>query len=559
MRRKFVFLVFLVFCWIVSALAVSVLAIEIAQVGKTVRPHPNTGEEFLILISDNFWSVPEIQEEIECYQNDVYQHRQIGSRVFMVSPAEVPLCNSDYEFSLEIRNFLKNQYYSNPLGARLVGTLLVGDIPWVMISERPEGPGGGKNNACYENVPADVYFAELSLEGWKIVTCPDDCPGYQMTVLALPDDCYSNLYQCLQPEIWVVRLRPIISFGWWQEFSLSERIEMLVRFFEKDHRYYEGELARENKDFINFNWMKGVFGCDYCNCDDPALFPLEGDDEFICYLDGITGEEFLNWWLAQPWRLIHTDSHGIMTDHDRGVGREELYNTLIATPIFLAEGCSTACLCGGYSDIEGAIFGPQSNVLVAAGCNSGCTGFPTPNLKFDYIAKAFWERTGGEQLLTLQIEGDPFLKAGREMDLPLTPTFISTSWEEYPYRFSSKYWEARPLVIVPNGDWVELKLGFTGFREPVDIYVGVYESATGNFYVWTEKGIILWDWNVASLVPYKKEWVNGFENILFSGNVNDLPNGYYDGYVMVVPAGMDMFSFSFENSVYYLWSWHWQK
>jgi len=559
MRRKFVFLVFLVFCWIVSALAVSVLAIEIAQVGKTVRPHPNTGEEFLILISDNFWSVPEIQEEIECYQNDVYQHRQIGSRVFMVSPAEVPLCNSDYEFSLEIRNFLKNQYYSNPLGARLVGTLLVGDIPWVMNSERPEGPGGGKNNACYENVPADVYFAELSLEGWKIVTCPDDCPGYQMTVLALPDDCYSNLYQCLQPEIWVVRLRPIISFGWWQEFSLSERIEMLVRFFEKDHRYYEGELARENKDFINFNWMKGVFGCDYCNCDDPALFPLEGDDEFICYLDGITGEEFLNWWLAQPWRLIHTDSHGIMTDHDRGVGREELYNTLIATPIFLAEGCSTACLCGGYSDIEGAIFGPQSNVLVAAGCNSGCTGFPTPNLKFDYIAKAFWERTGGEQLLTLQIEGDPFLKAGREMDLPLTPTFISTSWEEYPYRFSSKYWEARPLVIVPNGDWVELKLGFTGFREPVDIYVGVYESATGNFYVWTEKGIILWDWNVASLVPYKKEWVNGFENILFSGNVNDLPNGYYDGYVMVVPAGMDMNSFSFENSTYYLWYWHWQK
>ena len=126
-------------------------------------------------------------------------------------------------------------------------------------------------------------------------------------------------------------------------------------------------------------------------------------------------------------------------------------------------------------------------------------------------------------------------------------------------RFSSKYWEARPLVIVPNGDWVELKLGFTGFKEPVDIYVGVDESKTGNFYVWTEKGIILWDWNVASLVPYKKEWVNGFENILFSGNVNDLPNGYYDGYVMVVPAGMDMNSFSFENSTYYLWYWHWQK
>ncbi|MCD6094728.1 hypothetical protein J7J39_02370, partial [bacterium] len=394
-------------------LATSVWSIEIVQAGKVVAPHPNTGEEFLILVSDNFWNVPEIQEAIERYQDDVYRHRQVGSRIFMVSPAVVPLCNSDYESSLEIRNFLKSQYYSNPLGARLVGILLVGDIPWVMISKRPEGPGDGKNNACYEDVPGDIYFAELSLEGWKVVICPCgdiNCLEHQQTVLALPDDCYSNLNNCLQPEIWVTRLRPIISFGWWQEFSFSERVEMLVHFFEKDHRYYEGELGRENKDFIHFNWMKGVFGCDYCNCDDPTLFPLEEGDEFICHLDGMTSEEFLNWWLPQPWRLVHTYSHGIMTDHGRGVGGEELYNALIATPIFLAEGCSTACLCGGYSDIEGLIFGPQSDVLVAIGCNRGCTGFPIPDLKFDYVAKAFWERTRGEQLLTLQIEGDPFMK-----------------------------------------------------------------------------------------------------------------------------------------------------
>lgn len=554
--RKFFWLVIFLFVFVVSHAA----AIEITQVGKVVAPHPNTNQEFLILISDNFWQVPEVQEAVERYQDDVYQHRQVGSRVFVVSPAEVPLCDSDYEFSLEIRNFLKSQYYSNPTGAKLVGTLLVGDIPWVMISKRKEGPGGGKNNACYENVPADIYFAELSLEGWKIVTCPDDCPGYQQTVLALPDDCYSNLYECLQPEIWVVRLRPIISFGWWQEFSLDERTKMLIRFFEKDHRYYEGELGKENKDFINFNWMKGVFGCDYCDCDNPALFPLEEDDEFICYLDGIPAEEFLNWWLAQPWRLVHTDSHGIMTDHNGGVGREELYNALIATPIFLAEGCSTACLCGGYSDIESLIFGPQSNVLVGVGCNGGCTGFPTPpSLNFNYIARAFWERTEAGQLLTLQVEGDPFIKVAKEIDLPLTPTFISTSWEEYLYRFSSKYWEARPLVVSRNGDWVELKLGFTGFKEPVDIYVGAYESKTGNFYVWTDKRIIFWNWNVSSLVPYKQQWVNGFENILFSGNVTDLPNGYYDGYVMVVPSGTDMNSFSFESSTYYLWYWRWQR
>ena len=270
----------------------------------------------------------------------------------------------------------------------------------------------------------------------------------------------------------------------------------------------------------------------------------------------------MNWWLPQPWRLIHTYSHGIMTDHGEGVNGEELYNALIATPVFIAEGCSTGCLCEGYSDIEGAIFGPQSNVLAAVGCNDVCTGFPIPNLKFDCITKAFWKRTRGEQLLTLQIEGDPFVKVAKEMNLPLTPTFISTSWEEYPYRFrfSSKHWEARPLAVSRSGDWVELKLGFTGFKEPVDIYVGVdTRNSMGYFFVWTSNGIICWDGNLSSLNPYKRNWVNGVEEVLFSGNLNDLPSGDYYGYILVVSAGTDMSSFDWNSSTYYLWSWHWQK
>ena len=46
--RKFFWLVILLLVFVSQA-----AAIEITQVGKTVRPHPNTGEEFLLECTRN--------------------------------------------------------------------------------------------------------------------------------------------------------------------------------------------------------------------------------------------------------------------------------------------------------------------------------------------------------------------------------------------------------------------------------------------------------------------------------------------------------------------------
>ncbi|MCD6085477.1 hypothetical protein J7J41_00575, partial [bacterium] len=191
-RRRFFWLVIFLFVFVVSQAA----AIEITQVGKVVAPHPNTNQEFLILISDNFWQVPEVQKAIERYQNDVYQHRQVGSRVFMVSPAEIPFgsgsgCGGDVDGSAKIREFLKDQYYSN---SGLVGVILIGDLPWVNIM-----------TPNYTFGVCDVYFGELDFEGWTIVD-QQECHCHY---LELP---YCAGGGCIHPEIWVSRIFPPVCF-----------------------------------------------------------------------------------------------------------------------------------------------------------------------------------------------------------------------------------------------------------------------------------------------------------------------------------------------------------
>ena len=541
--RKFFWLVIFLFVFVVSDAA----AIEITQVGKVVAPHPNTNQEFLILISDNFWQVPEVQEAVERYQDDVYQHRQVGSRVFMVSPAELPFgpgngCGGDIESAKEIREFLKGQYYSN---SGLVGVVLIGDLPWVNVM-----------TPNYTFGVCDVYFGELDFEGWIPVNNEEAGDHY----LELPY-CIGG---CIHPEIWITRLFPPVCFNFFVGhcsypkggFSFSERIEMLLRFFEKDHQYYNNCFYCNHHDFLAVDLVS-----DSGNCWTGGSFPAEIEDEVVCR----TEETILEFQqdLNYPWRMIDLYVHGGILFSDGGFYACDVFDTEVFTLMILLNGCWGGNFSHENSLSEAYLFGENSEVISVIGLGTGTYPLEVPfSLRNDYVAKAFqkvvcWEQDEPQAFII--IEGDPFVKVAKEIDLPLTPTFISTSWEEYFYRFSSKYWEARPLVVSRNGDWVELKLGFTGFKEPVDIYVGAYESKTGNFYVWTDKRIIFWNWNVSSLVPYKQQWVNGFENILFSGNVTDLPNGYYDGYVMVVPSGTDMNSFSFESSTYYLWYWRWQR
>lgn len=542
--RKFFWLVIFLFVFVSYAAAV-----EITQVGKVVAPHPNTGEEFIILISDNFWNVPEIQEAVERYQDDVYSHRQVGSRVFMVSPAEIPFgpgsgCGGDIESAKEIREFLKSQYYDES-PARLVGTILIGDLPWVNVK-----------TPNYTFGISDAYFGELDFEGWTIVN-QQECH-----YLELPY-CDGG---CIHPEIWIARIFPPVCFDFFLGtcycpiggFSFPERIETLVRFFEKDHSYYD-DYYRDHHDFLAIDLVS-----DSGSCWTGGSFPAEVEDEVVCKIEETVSEFQQD--LTYPWRMIDLYVHGGDLFSDGSFWACDVFDTEVFTPVILLNGCWSGNFDYENSLSEAYLFGNTSEVVSIIGLGTGTYPISVPfSLRYDYIGKAFkevkcWEQDKPQAFLT--IEGDPFVKVAKEMNLPLAPTFISTSWEEYPYRFrfSSKHWEARPLVVVPNGDWVELKLGFTGFKEPVDIYIGVdAQNSMGYFFVWTANGIICWDGNISSLNPYKRDWVNGVEEVLFSGNLNDLPSGDYYGYILVVSAGTDMSSFDWNSSTYYLWSWHWQK
>ena len=547
MRRIRVFVGFLL---VLAFLATSVWSIEIVQVGKTIEPHPNTGEEFIILISDNFWNVPEIQEAIERYQNDAYQHRQVGSRVFMVSPAIIPFgsgsgCGGDIESAKEIREFLKDQYYNEENPVRLIGAILIGDLPWVNV---------GITHGSFGT--SDVYFGELDFEGWIPKVSHQKCHYLEVPY------CEEG---CIHPEIWIARIFPPVCFDFFfgacdypeGGFSFSERVEILLRFFEKDHQYWV-----EGNDYHNFLAVDSVSEEE---CWGINGFPVEEGDEVICE-NKISKERFFDY-LGTPFRmadfLMHGGYDGASLGDDYFV-IQEVFEIEIRIPVILVNTCSGARFDYQNTLSEAYLFGENSETISTVGLGTSTYALEVPfSLRNNYVAKAFqevicWEQDEPQAFVI--IEGDPFVKVAKEMNLPLAPTFISTSWEEYPYRFSSKYWEARPLVIVPNGDWVELKFGFTGFREPVDIYVGVDAQPLNGFFIWTQNsGVPLWDGNMSSLIPYKREWVRGLEEVIYTGNIADLPDGDYYGYVLVVPAGTDMSSFGWNSSTYYLWYWHWQK
>ncbi len=540
-KRKFFWLVIFLFVFVVSHAA----AIEIIQVGKVVAPHPNTNQEFLVLISENFWQVPEVQKAIERYQDDVYKHRQVGSRVFTVFPAELPFgpgngCGGDIDGSAKIREFLKDQYYSN---SGLVGVILIGDLPWVNVMIL--------NN--YTFGVCDTYFGELNFEGWAIVN-QQECHYLEIPYCA---------GGCIHPEIWVSRIIPPVCFDFFAGhcsypkggFSFSERVEMLLRFFEKDHQYYNNCFYCNHRDFLAVDLVS-----DSGNCWTGGSFPAEIEDEVVCR----TEETILEFQqdLNYPWRMIDLYVHGGILFSDGGFYARDVFNAKVFTPMILLNGCWGGNFDHESSLSEAYLFGENSEVISVIGLGTGTYPLEVPfSLRYDYIGKAFKEvKCWGqdEPQAFVIIEGDPFGKVVRDLG------FHSHSVIYYELssdlKFSSSFSEARPLIVSRNGDWVELKIGFTGFREPVDIYVGVDESKTGNFYIWTDKEIILWDRNMSSssLIPYKRQWVNGFEEVVYAGNVTDLPEGDYYGYLLIVPSGTDMNSFSFESSAdYYLWYWRW--
>lgn len=544
MRKVKCFLLVLFFIFVLVAVAT---AVEITQVGKVVAPHPNTGEEFLILISDNFWQVPEVQEAIERYQDDVYRHRQIGSRVFATSPPELPLVSpdgigGDYEAAYCLRSFIQNEYYSS--GKNLVGVVLIGDIPWVLAKIHQR-----YYDSCNE------FFGDMDGE-YTVVS------EFNSQLLYIEDDL---LYDC---EIWVSRILPpvmIPEFVWTEDgylyrehdFSFLERKEMLIKFFQKDHCYWE------NED----NWC-GLTVLSFANACEKIIDQysfLTG--EKICLERGVTKEEVLDSWKNRS-RIIEIGAHGsdssyfldwLPEEDDRRIDAWEIYNTEINGLIVHSYSCGSLNFTRYSGSLGQSFLFGKSQVISVIGLSYPAVGNDKGDKNPVLMIGDLWkEKTRGNfDRFSYGLMGDPFILRVPDIVLPAGPNIFEVT--PIALKFGCSPADERMLTLLIEEKNLKLELYLPAFKAPVDIYVGVDAKPLDGFFIWTQNGIILWDGSMSSLIPYKREWVNGLEEVIFEGNVTDLPSGDYYGYLLAVPSGTDLSSFDWNSSLYYLWYWHWQK
>ena len=561
--RKFFWLVIFLFVFVVSHAA----AIEITQVGKVVAPHPNTNQEFLILISDNFWNTPEIQEAIGQWQEDLFRHVQVGSRVFVVTA-----CFTDNYYgtggvlraSEDIRSFLSQEYYNR----HIIGAVFVGDVAFVPIWYRPYVDGWSSSGPC------EIFFADLDYdfssrliwrESWKY---PDRGTWYFDFD---PEDGFSSYDG--NPEIWVSRIVPPsrevlkkVENGKLRYVvpTFEERSQMLLRFFEKDHEYWQGQTEYCDLAYFVEEKIEG------CNNYYWPIFPEIWTERRMWCSNCNRKAEYFN---LPETKLIYFSSHGNIylidmcpessNPDDISLGTLDVFYYDSALNIVISDCCKTFDFADGRMSIGQMFLFGESNVVSGIGLGvAGCVGKfdsrPYSSiLPFGEIWKGVTSWTGSWNGIEFILMGDPFIWVAKRI-------FLGDPYYFEYGPFDSTYFACsaaiKPLTLKVEDGIIKLNFQWPGSINPVDIYVGVdARNSMGYFFVWTPSGIICWDGNLGSLLPYKKGWVRGVYKELFSGSLEDLPSGNYDGWVLVVPAGADMSTFSFEDSRHLLYHWHWQK
>jgi len=546
-------------------LAVSIQAIEITQVEKTTAPHPNTGEEFVILVSDNFWNVPEVQEAISQWQEDLFQHVQVGSRVFTVTPCFTDNyygTGGDLEASEEIRDFLSQQYWEKGI----IGAVLIGDIAFVPMWYRPYIDGWLSQGPC------EIFFADLDYDfssrlkwetSWKY---PDQGTWYLNFDVEDGFPSYDG-----KPEIWVSRIIPPsremlkkVEEGKLRYCvpTFEERVEMLLQFFEKDHEYWQGET--EYCDLAYFVEEK----LDGCNDYWWPIFPENWVERRSWCSNCNSKEDYFN---LPETKLIYFFAHGgpsgirmcpeASNPDDISLNSSEIYYNLVPGNVIITASCNTFDFSnGGLSIGQAFLFGDSKVIsgigLGVAGCNS--TEFDARPYSSILLVGEIWKEANSWTRIEYVLMGDPFVWVAKRIDVGDGPYYFE--YNPFDSTYFACSFAIKPLTLKIENDILSLNFQWPGSVNPVDIYLGVdARDSMGYFFVWTASGIICWDGNLSSLLSYKKEWVRGVHEELFSGSLDDLPPGDYDGWVLVVPSGTDMSTFSFENSRYLLYHWHWKK
>jgi len=433
-RRFFWLLVILLLVFVSQAAAV-----EIIQVGKTIEPHPNTGEEFIILISDNFWNIAEIQEAIERYQADIYQHCQVGSRVFAVtSPCfkdNYYGTGGDLESSEQIRDFLSQQYWEKGI----IGAVLIGDISFIPMWYRPY------NNGWLSQGPCEIFFADLDYDFSSRLVWKKSWEYSDKGTWYLDFDVVEGFSSYDgKPEIWISRIIPpsreivrkVEEGIQYCVPTFEERVEMLLRFFEKDHQYWEGKT--EYRDLAYFVEEKEELG----GCDDYywPIFPECQVNRRIWCSNCNKKDDYFN---LPETKLIYFSAHGSpfgismcpeSPDPDEiSLDSPDIYYSPVPVNIVIADSCNTFDFSiGALSVGQAFIFGSSDAVsgigLGVAGSIGKIDSRPYSSiLSLGEIWKGVTSSwTNNWNGIELVLMGDPFVKVARKGSI-ISPTVTYAS------------------------------------------------------------------------------------------------------------------------------------
>lgn len=174
-----------------------------------------------------------ISNDLETYRQDIENDMGVNACIY----------HDTWETPQELKNIIRDLYKD-----RLIGVVLVGDVPMAFFMNGDD------------RRPTDYYYSEMD----------NGCSSIG------EDTFYCTSTEESLPDVWVGRIKPPV-LG-------EEGIELLINYFEKNHKYRNGEIAFSNTALYFDDF--GIFGPE--DVYDPNSF--QSESEYTSEMEDLYGD-----------------------------------------------------------------------------------------------------------------------------------------------------------------------------------------------------------------------------------------------------------------------------
>lgn len=266
------------------------------RVGNNI-PTLNTKEgqqtpKSLVLIIVDELTFRQLSSELDRLANDIKHDLEV----------DVKVEHTDYKEASEIRSLIKQSYLTEK---RLIGSILVGNVPYAMV----ENVGGGyTGNIGY---PSDAYYQDLDDELWT-----------DFNHNGMLDAIGGLLTPSRHKEIWSGRIKPT-ELG-------ANGVVQLREYLDRNHAYRTSTLPEKTKllfynavykDLVNpkntvatfQNWLRNAMNniAPYTSNDALHPFLTPENTAYVDITDGKTEkDEYISKLSNSSYDLVFTNVHG---------------------------------------------------------------------------------------------------------------------------------------------------------------------------------------------------------------------------------------------------------